>query len=325
MGEGETTIEGYLDSADTRSTLAAVAALGAEVEGVGATAIEPGDRDPRRRPARRRAGGDRRRQRRHPAAPAAGLAGRAAGGELDARRRRLDPPPAGRPVAEPLRLMGAELELPRGPPAAAAGRGRPLRGHRVRAAGRQRPGQVVPALRRPAGRGRDQGRRAAAEPRPHRADARRRGRRGRPRRRRRVTVRPAERLEPGEIAVPGDFSSAAFFIVAALLVPGSEVALDGRRPQPDPHRAARRSSSGWAPRSRSSEGERGGEPIGDAPRPPARAARRPRSAAPRCRWRSTSCRWSRSPPASPRARRRSATPRSCAARSPTGSPPSARR
>ena len=36
MGEGETEIEGYLDSADTRSTLAAVQALGAEVEGVGA-------------------------------------------------------------------------------------------------------------------------------------------------------------------------------------------------------------------------------------------------------------------------------------------------
>src|SRR4051794_35698426 len=32
MGEGETRIEGYLDAADTRSTLAAVAALGARVE-----------------------------------------------------------------------------------------------------------------------------------------------------------------------------------------------------------------------------------------------------------------------------------------------------
>src|SRR5215467_9713508 len=41
MGEGETAIEGYLDAADTRSTLAAVSALGAEVEGVGAGAIEP--------------------------------------------------------------------------------------------------------------------------------------------------------------------------------------------------------------------------------------------------------------------------------------------
>jgi len=41
-----------------------------------------------------------------------------------------------------------------------------------------------------------------------------------------VLVRPAERLEPGPIAVPADISSAAFFILAALLVPGSEVILD---------------------------------------------------------------------------------------------------
>src|SRR3954452_10818001 len=39
MGEEETTIEGYLDSADTRSTLAAVEALGAKVEGVSADGI----------------------------------------------------------------------------------------------------------------------------------------------------------------------------------------------------------------------------------------------------------------------------------------------
>jgi 3-phosphoshikimate 1-carboxyvinyltransferase len=41
-----------------------------------------------------------------------------------------------------------------------------------------------------------------------------------------VTVHPAERLEPGTISVPADISSAAFFIVAALLVPGSEVVLE---------------------------------------------------------------------------------------------------
>ena len=35
MGEGETTIEGYLDAADTRSTLAAVEALGADVTPIG--------------------------------------------------------------------------------------------------------------------------------------------------------------------------------------------------------------------------------------------------------------------------------------------------
>jgi 3-phosphoshikimate 1-carboxyvinyltransferase len=40
-----------------------------------------------------------------------------------------------------------------------------------------------------------------------------------------ITIAPAERLEAGDVPVPGDFSSAAFFLVAALLVPGSEVSL----------------------------------------------------------------------------------------------------
>ena len=40
-------------------------------------------------------------------------------------------------------------------------------------------------------------------------------------------MRPAERLEPGAIEVPGDFSSAAFLVVAALLVAGSDVRLEG--------------------------------------------------------------------------------------------------
>jgi len=42
-----------------------------------------------------------------------------------------------------------------------------------------------------------------------------------------VTVRPAERLSLGEVEVPGDFSSAAPFIVAATLVPGSELHVHG--------------------------------------------------------------------------------------------------
>jgi 3-phosphoshikimate 1-carboxyvinyltransferase len=42
-----------------------------------------------------------------------------------------------------------------------------------------------------------------------------------------VTVWPAERLELGEIEVPGDFSSAAPFIVAASLIPGSELHIHG--------------------------------------------------------------------------------------------------
>jgi 3-phosphoshikimate 1-carboxyvinyltransferase len=41
----------------------------------------------------------------------------------------------------------------------------------------------------------------------------------------RITVAPTERLEAGDVPVPGDFSSAAFFLVATLIVPGSEVSL----------------------------------------------------------------------------------------------------
>lgn len=43
---------------------------------------------------------------------------------------------------------------------------------------------------------------------------------------RRITVRGPARLEPGEFQVPGDLSSAAFFLVAATLVPGSRIVLE---------------------------------------------------------------------------------------------------
>src|SRR5262245_26499892 len=42
-----------------------------------------------------------------------------------------------------------------------------------------------------------------------------------------VTVQPAARLSLGEVEVPGDFSSAAPFVVAATLVPGSELHIHG--------------------------------------------------------------------------------------------------
>jgi 3-phosphoshikimate 1-carboxyvinyltransferase len=42
-----------------------------------------------------------------------------------------------------------------------------------------------------------------------------------------VTVSPAERLRLGDVQVPGDFSSAAPFVVAATLVPGSELHVHG--------------------------------------------------------------------------------------------------
>jgi 3-phosphoshikimate 1-carboxyvinyltransferase len=47
------------------------------------------------------------------------------------------------------------------------------------------------------------------------------------RREKSVTVQPAERLELGAVEVPGDFSSAAPFIAAATLVPGSELHIHG--------------------------------------------------------------------------------------------------
>jgi 3-phosphoshikimate 1-carboxyvinyltransferase len=47
------------------------------------------------------------------------------------------------------------------------------------------------------------------------------------RRPRSVTVRSAERLRLGELEVPGDFSSAAPFVAAATLVPGSELHVHG--------------------------------------------------------------------------------------------------
>jgi 3-phosphoshikimate 1-carboxyvinyltransferase len=42
-----------------------------------------------------------------------------------------------------------------------------------------------------------------------------------------IVVQPAEHLSPERFVIPGDFSSAAFFVVAALLVPDSEVELTG--------------------------------------------------------------------------------------------------
>jgi 3-phosphoshikimate 1-carboxyvinyltransferase len=40
-----------------------------------------------------------------------------------------------------------------------------------------------------------------------------------------ISVAPTDRLEAGDIEVPGDFSSAAFILAAALIVPGSAVEL----------------------------------------------------------------------------------------------------
>ena len=43
MGEGTTAIEGYLDAADTRATLDAIQAVGAEVEELGPSSVAGGN------------------------------------------------------------------------------------------------------------------------------------------------------------------------------------------------------------------------------------------------------------------------------------------
>jgi 3-phosphoshikimate 1-carboxyvinyltransferase len=77
-----------------------------------------------------------------------------------------------------------------------------------------------------------------------------------------VTVRPAARLEPSGFVIPGDFSSAAFFIVAALLVPDSEVSLAEVGINPTRTGLLSILERMGAEIEVEIEGERGGEPVG---------------------------------------------------------------
>ncbi|MEX0971685.1 MAG: 3-phosphoshikimate 1-carboxyvinyltransferase [Solirubrobacterales bacterium] len=261
MAEGETTIEGYLDAADTRSTLAAVSALGAEVEGVGATSLAP--------LLRLRGAGLR------GAAAAAidvgnagtllrllpgWLAGQETGewtldGDDSIRRRPVDR------VVAPLRQMGARLgcredRLPPLRVEAAPLRGiayeLPVASAQVKScllfAGLLAEGETTVVEPLPS---RDHSERmlAAAGAEIERGEGA-------------VTVRPAARLEPGEIVVPADFSSAAFLILAALLVPGSDVSLTGVGLNPTRTGLLAILARMGAEIEVEPEGERGGEPSG---------------------------------------------------------------
>ena len=231
----------------------------------------------RRRPARRRGY----RPRSTSATPArccgccrAGSPGRRAArwtldGDDSIRRRPVDR------IAEPLRRDGRRARA-----AARSGCRRwsraapPLHGHRVRAAGRQRPGQVVPAVRRPARRGRDAGRRAAPS-RDHTERMLRRGRRRRRARRRRASTGPAgaTRLELGRDRRPRRLLLGRLLRRRRAARPRQRGACSATSASTRPGPACSRSSSGWAPRSRSTPERRasGGEPIGDAARPRRRA------------------------------------------------------
>jgi 3-phosphoshikimate 1-carboxyvinyltransferase len=247
MGEGETSVTGYLDAADTRSTLGALRALGCVVEELGESAAAPGGIDVRiegvglRGPGRSATA-----ERTTIDVGNAGtllrilpgwLAGQGAGeweldGDESIRRRPVDR------VAEPLRAMGANVSASeeRLPPLVV--RGAELHGavHRLPVASAQVKSCLLLAGLLA------EGETEVIEPAPSRDHTERmlqaRGVRiqaedlrtlpglgGPPERRLRIA--PVERLDAGELAVPGDFSSAAFFLVGAVLVPGSDVRMTG--------------------------------------------------------------------------------------------------
>lgn len=261
MGEDVTEIEGYLDSADTRSTLDAVEALGAEVEGVTPGGIEPviriqgvGLRSARSTPIDVGNAGTLLRL------LPGWLAGQPGGhwtldGDDSIRRRPVDR------IAAPLRRMGARLSCREGRLPPLEVEAAPLRAieYELPIASAQVKSCLLFAallaegetwLREPS-RSRDHTERMLAA-----AGADVAWLRGG------IAVRPAKRLEPSELAVPADFSSAAFFLVAALLVPGSEVTLEGVGNNPTRTGLLAILERMGAEVELEPVGERGGEPIG---------------------------------------------------------------
>jgi 3-phosphoshikimate 1-carboxyvinyltransferase len=261
MGERETEIETYLDSADTRSTLAAVQTLGATVTGLHADRIEPVIRvqGVGLRGARSGAidvGNAGTLLRLLPG----WLAGQPGGawtldGDDSIRRRPVDR------VAVPLGEMGARLSCreDRLPPLRVEAA--PLHGieYELPVASAQVKSCLLFAallaegetwVREPA-RSRDHSERMLAA-----AGAEVAWLRGG------IAVRPAKRLEPEALAVPADFSSAAFFVAAALLVPGSEVELEAVNTNPTRTGLLEILGRMGAEVEVEPVGERGGEPIG---------------------------------------------------------------
>jgi 3-phosphoshikimate 1-carboxyvinyltransferase len=221
MGERETEIRGYLDAADTRSTLGAVAGLGARVEGDPANGLRIQGVGLRGAgPARIDVGNAGTLLRLLPG----WLAGQEDGswtldGDDSIRRRPVDR------IAVPLRQMGARLRCreERLPPLEIEGTALHGTTYELPIASAQVKSCLLFAGLLAGAQTR------VIEPLPSRDHTERMlaaagasiDRDGRA-----VSVRPPERLEPGPITVPADVSSAAFFVTAASLVPRSEIILD---------------------------------------------------------------------------------------------------
>lgn len=272
MGEGWTNVEGYLDAADTRSTLDAVKALGAEVveerlgeEGgvAGARGLQlrirgVGLRGPK--PAEIDVGNAGTLLRLLPG----WLSGQDGGewtldGDDSIRRRPVDR------IAVPLRDMGADLSAreDRLPPLEV--RGAPLHGitYEMPIASAQVKSCLLFAGLLAEGETR------VVEP------ARSRdhtevmleaagvsvGRQEIGVENHTVVIQPAEQLQPDDLLVPADISSAAFFLTAAVLVPGSEVDLESVGVNPTRTGLLAILERMGATIEREDETEEGGEPI----------------------------------------------------------------
>jgi len=248
MGVGETTVESYLDAGDTRATLAALRSLGVAIEELGPSRA-PGGFDVRLTGIGLHGPGERFASGAGPSAIdvknagtllrilAGWLAGQGRGtwvldGDESIRRRPVDR------VAEPLEAMGATVGCRDGrlPPLRVSGS--TLRGTSYRmpvASAQVKSCLLVAGLLA-------EGETQVTEPAPTRdhterllaaagADVFGEDLRTTPLvgagPTRRITARHADRLLPSDIAVPGDFSSAAFPMIAATIVPESRVRLRG--------------------------------------------------------------------------------------------------
>ena len=222
--DGETRISGFGRSADTEATIAAVRALGVEVYEHGAETL---------RVFGKGLGGLKAPGRAIDCANAgtlvrllAGILAGQDGEEFELTGdASLSQRPMGR-IAEPLERMGAGIETTEGRLPLGI-QGRTLRAIDYELPGRERAGEVLRSCSRActqtvrppsSSRHRPATTRSECSPRPARPS-----RSGRPA----SPIRRAERLVLDEVEVPGDFSSAAPFVVAATLVPGSELHLHG--------------------------------------------------------------------------------------------------